>query len=151
MEGSVMIKWLLALAVGISVLQPVPTAASIKVAYYANYSDYPVEEAVYNWNRNERIILKEVDDCDQYSPCVSIYDEWTSKSWGGVYDRANDQIVFNTRWDFGYRGKRMVACHEIGHYLNLWHSSHGCMRSYVKPDPKPYAGDWNRARVQYPN
>jgi hypothetical protein len=52
---------------------------------------------------------------------------------------------------YGYKFRWTVICHELGHYLGVGHSWHGCMTAIIAP---PYIQDWvgdfNREQVKYP-
>lgn len=153
---------------------PTEVHATDAVGFYSvdqSVEHYPVGAAVRNWDQN----MIRVSECTQhYIPCVEITERpapfggkaaryWMDSVdlyWSDKYQSlislpvGHIELLYNP--EFTWRERRMIICHEFGHFLGVDHNRHACMRSYVResrystPDPKPYAGDYNRGKASIP-
>lgn len=146
----------------------------IRVAYYdASEQNFPVKAAVSDWNKNPvGIRLVHVPECKPgLSPCVSItqYDvRWFNQA-GGNYYMNTEAYFLNGEWvqyrhafidlnywpQLTYNERRMMVCHELGHYLQVPHYWKDCMRPWLRPNrrtinPKPSPSSVSLDFVKFP-
>jgi hypothetical protein len=133
-----------------------PANAAQNAYYVDNTQHYPVYSAAQHWSRNGHIILVEVNSCREYSPCVNV-SEWRSSdviggnNVAGWADPGTKGIglIYHYKNSLAYRFA--AICHEFGHYLGVGHSSHGCMKAYIKPNIQNWVGKYNLGKAQEPS
>lgn len=105
-------------------------------------TDWPVQDAVFNWNKNGRNIFTTdiyVENCNG----VVLITEASSKNWWGsteFYARDLIHVQLSSTTPVNY--KLAVVCHELGHVLGLPHSTgDGSCMDHNQNNQKPTEKD----------